>query len=76
MQSAARLADGRVVTRARVSPCPPLELSALYLFCVSILEAWRRQRPLSREPVLWAGVLLMLSPPVMELGMYLWRWQP
>ncbi|HLM47376.1 MAG TPA: serine/threonine-protein kinase, partial [Myxococcaceae bacterium] len=53
-----------------------LELSALYLLCVSTLEAWRRQRPLTREPALWVGVLLMLAPPVVEFGMYLWRWQP
>jgi len=53
-----------------------LELSALYLLCVSTLEAWRRQRPLTREPAIWVGVLLMLAPPVMEFGLYLWRWQP
>ncbi|HEX8438873.1 serine/threonine-protein kinase [Archangium sp.] len=53
-----------------------LELSALYLLCVSTLEAWRRQRPLSREPALWVGVFLMLTPPVLEFGMYLWRWRP
>jgi eukaryotic-like serine/threonine-protein kinase len=53
-----------------------LELSALYFLCVSTLEAWRRQRPLSREPAIWAGVLLMLTPPALEFGMYLWRWQP
>jgi hypothetical protein len=53
-----------------------LELAALYLLCVSTLEAWRRQRPLSREPALWVGVLLMLAPPVVEFGMYLWRWRP
>ncbi len=53
-----------------------LELSALYLLCVSILEAWRRQRPLSREPMMWAGLVLMLTPPVLEFGMYLWRWAP
>ncbi|HEY0093130.1 MAG TPA: hypothetical protein VGB96_02345, partial [Archangium sp.] len=53
-----------------------LELSALYLLCVSTLEAWRRQRPLSREPVMWAGLVLMLTPPVFEFGLYLWRWQP
>jgi len=53
-----------------------LELSALYLLCVATLEAWRRQRPLSREPVMWAGLVLMLTPPVLEFGLYLWRWQP
>jgi serine/threonine-protein kinase len=53
-----------------------LELSALYLLCVTLLEASRRRRPLSREPLLWAGLLLMLTPPVLEFGTYLWRWQP
>lgn len=53
-----------------------LELSALYLLCVSTLEAWRRQRPLSREPVMWVGLILMLTPPVLEFGLYLWRWEP
>jgi eukaryotic-like serine/threonine-protein kinase len=53
-----------------------MELWQLYLFCLALLEAWRRQRPLSREPVLWVGSVLMLMPPAVELGLYLWRWQP
>jgi hypothetical protein len=26
--------------------------------------------------VMWAGLVLMLTPPVLEFGLYLWSWQP
>ncbi|WP_162159708.1 serine/threonine-protein kinase [Cystobacter fuscus] len=53
-----------------------LELGTLYLLCVAVLEAWRRQRALSREPWLWWGVVLMLLPPAIELGLQLHAWRP
>ena len=53
-----------------------LELGTLYLLWVAVLEAWRRQRPLSREPRVAWGVLLMLAPPGIEFSLLLWNWRP
>ncbi|MET0405073.1 MAG: hypothetical protein ABW123_21835, partial [Cystobacter sp.] len=53
-----------------------MALGSLYLLWVAILEAWRRQRPLAREPWLWCGAFLMLAPPALELGAQLWNWRP
>jgi eukaryotic-like serine/threonine-protein kinase len=53
-----------------------LELWALYLLCVSLLEAWRRRRPLAREPRIALGVVIMLLPPAFEFFSYLHDWRP
>lgn len=43
-----------------------LELTVLYTTVLSVLEATRRSRPLTREPWLWVGQGLALVPPVCE----------
>jgi serine/threonine-protein kinase len=53
-----------------------IEIAALLLLWVSILEAWRTARPMWREPALWIGFALALVPPVSEFLVYLSRWQP
>ena len=54
----------------------PLEVAVLFFVWTSILQAWRRSRPLSREPWLWVGLGLALVPPILELGTYVARWRP
>jgi serine/threonine-protein kinase len=46
-------------------------VAVLFAFWVSVLNAWRVRRPLSREPRLWVGFALALVPPVVELIMRL-----
>jgi serine/threonine-protein kinase len=59
---------------------PPLggliELAALFLVWVSILEARRIGRPLIRELPLWIGFALALAPPALDLFRYLSAWRP
>jgi len=43
-----------------------LELFMLYLFWMTVLEGRRTHRPLSREPVLWLGLVLALLPPAIS----------
>jgi hypothetical protein len=50
------------------------ELWVMYLVFLGLLEARRRSRPLSREPLLWSGLLLALIPPCVEFVSYLARW--
>ncbi len=51
-----------------------VELSAMYLLWLAILEARRRARPLRRERLLWLGFGLALVPPAAELLNYVRRW--
>ena len=53
-----------------------IEVVALLLLWVSILECWRRARPLYREPAMWLGFALAIVPPVAEFFVYLSRWRP
>jgi serine/threonine-protein kinase len=53
-----------------------IEIAALLLLWVGILEAWRCRRPLYREPALWLGFALAVVPPISEFFVYLARWQP
>jgi hypothetical protein len=50
-----------------------IEIFALYFFCDGLLECQRRARLLRREPLLVAGFLLAIVPPVIELLGYLRR---
>jgi serine/threonine-protein kinase len=47
-----------------------LEIAAVFLFWMAVLQAWRASRPLRREWRLWAGALLALVPPVADLAAY------
>jgi len=51
-----------------------IEVLALYFAWVCVLKAWRAERPLRREPWLWAGVFLALLPPAINLAVELSRW--
>jgi len=53
-----------------------VEVAALFLLWICILEAWRRGRPLYREPRLWIGFALAVLAPVSEFLVYLARWTP
>jgi serine/threonine-protein kinase len=53
-----------------------IEVGALYFLWVSLLEAWRRKRPLRLEARLWIGFALALVPPVVEFGIFLVRGRP
>jgi len=53
-----------------------IELGALVLVWIAVLEARRISRPLSHEARLWLGLALALSPPVIELLRYLLAWRP
>ena len=44
-----------------------IEVAALTFFWMAVLQAWRASRPLRREWMLWAGVVLALVPPVIDL---------
>jgi hypothetical protein len=60
---------------------PPLfgglfEVAALFVFFTGLLQAWRTARPLTREPALFAGAILILVPPVSEFIRFLQRWHP
>ena len=44
-------------------PAGVLEVMVLFLFWVSVLEAWRTRRALWREPRIFAGMGLALIPP-------------
>jgi serine/threonine-protein kinase len=52
------------------------ETVALFLFWVTVLQAWRTGRPLRCERRLWAGLALALCPPVIDLLRYLLNWHP
>jgi serine/threonine-protein kinase len=41
-----------------------LEFMMLHRFWTAVLEARRKRRPLTREPLLWAGLCLALLPPL------------
>jgi serine/threonine-protein kinase len=47
-----------------------IEIAALFFFWTAVLQAWRTARPLGREWALWAGALLALAPPVLDLARY------
>lgn len=49
---------------------------ALFYLWVSILSAWRVSRPLYREPLMWLGFALAITPPVVELFRFLQTWKP
>jgi serine/threonine-protein kinase len=53
-----------------------LELAVVFLAWMAVLEAWRTQRPLQREPRLWLGLAIALLPPVASLFDYLRTWRP
>jgi hypothetical protein len=53
-----------------------VEIAVVYTFWETVMEARRRQRPLPLEPKLWLGLALALMPPVVDLMVYLSRWQP
>jgi serine/threonine-protein kinase len=53
-----------------------MEVAALFLAWIVVLEAWRTARPLRREVRLWAGMALALVPPVADLLRYLQSWRP
>ena len=53
-----------------------LEIGVLYLFFRAMLQSWRTQRPLQREPWLFVGLLLALIPPAVEFFGYVARWTP
>jgi eukaryotic-like serine/threonine-protein kinase len=48
-----------------------IEIVALFLFWIAVLQAWRASRPLHREWPLWVGALLALVPPVSDLAAFL-----
>jgi serine/threonine-protein kinase len=48
------------------------ELFGLYLLWSGVLEAWRRSRPLDREPLLLVGLSLLLLPVSLELLAQVW----
>ncbi|HXU81505.1 MAG TPA: serine/threonine-protein kinase, partial [Polyangia bacterium] len=45
-----------------------LELVMVYLTWMAVLEAQRTRRPLRREPLLWAAVVVSLVPPAISIG--------
>ena len=51
-----------------------LELCAMYLLWLGVLEAGRRARPLKAEPMLLIGFGLALVPPALELIAYTLPW--
>ncbi len=53
-----------------------LELSTLFVFFTGMLQAWRTARPLSREPLLFAGIALALLPPIWEFSRFIGAWKP
>jgi serine/threonine-protein kinase len=53
-----------------------LELAVLYIYFSAMLQAWRTQRSLAREPLLFVGLGLALLPPAVEFVSYLVRWTP
>jgi predicted Ser/Thr protein kinase len=53
-----------------------LELGIVCAAWTAVLEAWRTSRPLRREVRLWAGLVLAMVPPVVDLARYLRTWQP
>ena len=57
-------------------PGAGLEIATLFFVWVSILQCWRRSRPLYREPLVWIGFALAIVPPFIELLVYQMSWQP
>ena len=53
-----------------------MEIAALFFFWSAVLEGARNARSLAREPALWAGLLLALTPPTADLAAYLTSWRP
>jgi serine/threonine-protein kinase len=53
-----------------------IELFAVFLAWMAVLEAWRTRRALTREAGLWLGLGLGLVPPVVDLVRYLRSWPP
>jgi serine/threonine-protein kinase len=53
-----------------------IEVTGLFFFWLAVLEARRTARPLAREPELWAGALLTLVPPIVELAAFTQSWNP
>jgi serine/threonine-protein kinase len=53
-----------------------MEVAALFLVWVAVLQAWRTGRPLRHELPLWLGLALTLVPPALELTIYLLGWRP
>ena len=53
-----------------------IEVAALFLFWMTVLEGWRTSRPLYREPFLWLGCALALYPPIHQLLLELRHWHP
>ncbi len=50
--------------------------SMLYFLWTTILECWRRERPLPSERLAWLGVVLAVFPPVVHWFLYASRWKP
>jgi serine/threonine-protein kinase len=50
--------------------------SMLFFAWLAILEAWRTSRPLSKEPLLWIGLLIGTAPPIVVTLTYLKSWTP
>jgi len=48
----------------------------LFVFFTGMLQAWRAARPLSREPLLFAGIALALLPPIWEFSRFIGAWKP
>jgi predicted Ser/Thr protein kinase len=44
-----------------------VEVVTLFFVWLTILESWRRTRALTREPLLWFGLVLALCPPAYTL---------
>jgi serine/threonine-protein kinase len=47
-----------------------VEIAVVYVAWRTVLEAWRVGRPLVREPLLFAGLLLAVLPPTLQLWIY------
>ncbi len=50
--------------------------AAVYAAWVTVLQSWRRGRPLGRVPLLFLGFALAIVPPTWELYLYLAAWRP
>jgi eukaryotic-like serine/threonine-protein kinase len=47
-----------------------IEVAALFLVWIAILQSWRTCRPLRKEPKIWVGLALAISPPIFALFIY------
>ena len=52
-------------------------LTAMLFFAwIAMLQAWRTSRPLTREPLLWLGLVIGVLPPAVVTLTYLKDWTP